>query len=301
MNKNDIIPHMYTGVALIEGANINVNGDPDNEGAPRQDPDTGNGRISPQHLTRRIYDRVNSQHGHQKGYALQIRRGTTIEAGILEAADDAGVKPGVKLSKENKASVTKAVAERFFDSRMGGAVLNVGRCPTEGINGVVNMTWGTSVHPVTILHDALTRQCNTKEGQDKTRDMGRRHVVAHAVYRQAFFVNPHHAEQNGATMLDLAIYLDALVNAYEHKRSVMSGMISMRGLWLFRHQSKFGNAPAHLLLDRVQCSSEKGELARSWGDYSLRFNADNLPNGIEVFNLEDMLGGHEAILERLTR
>lgn len=300
MNKHSIIKHMYTGIFLIEGSHINPNGDPDNEGAPRQDDETGFGLLSPQSTSRRTYDRVFAEHGDKPGFELQIQRGTTIENGILRGAKDAGVKAAAKLPSDKKLKVTEKVAKIFFDSRMGGAVLNVGKCPTEGLNGVVTMGWGMSVHPVRILESALTRACGTNEGQTKDREMGRRYVVAHGVYRQPFFVNPHHAEQNGATMEDLAIYLNALIGAYEYKRSVMSGMISVRGLWLFRHDSKFGNAPAHMLMDRVKCSSEKGELATSWDDYNLHFDAADLPSGITVFTLEDLLGGHEAILAKLT-
>lgn len=300
MNRDSIIQHLYTGVLIIEGDNINPNGDPDNEGAPRQDIETGYGRISPQSTSRRIKDRVFAEHGHNPGYALQIQRGVSVEESILKVAEKIGIKPSKKLDNEAKKALTRAVADTYFDSRMFGNVLNVGSCRTEGLNGVVTITWGKSVHPIRVQPDALTRINAANNEQEKDQEMGRSYRVPHGVYRQAFFVNPHHAEQNGATMGDLAKTLDAMINAYEHRRSVMSGMISVRGLWLFRHESKFGNAPAHMLLDRVQCSSEKGELAEGWGDYNLRFDDSNLPSGIAVFTLEDLLGGHESILATLT-
>ena len=296
---NNIITNMYTGVIAFEGSNCNPNGDPDNEGSPRADPDTGHGRMSPQATSRRIYDRVAAMFVGQPGYALQIQRGTSIEASIIVAAKDADIAPSKKLKSEERTKVTDAVCRRYFDTRMGGGVLNVGSCPTDGVNGVCTFAWGKSIYPVTILQDTLTRVSPTNEAQEKDREMGRRYVIAHGVYRQSFFVNPHHAARNGATVADLAIYLNSLANIWEFKRSVMSGMISMRGIWLFRHDSKFGNAAAHTLIDRVQISSDKDD-PRAWSDYDLQFDASNLPAGIKVFTLEDMLGGHEALAAKLS-
>jgi len=300
MNRDSIIQHVYTGLLIIEGENINPNGDPDDEGAPRQDSETGFGRISPQSLSRRVKDRIFAEHGDEPGYALQIARGVSIEAGTLKVAEELGIKPSKKLDWETKKALTQAVAKAYVDSRLFGNVLNVGSCPTEGLNGVITVMWGKSVHPIRVHRDGLTRVNAANDEQQKKQEMGRSYKVPHGVYRQAFTVNPHHAEQNGATMGDLAKAINGFINAYEYRRSVMSGMISVRGLWLFRHESKFGNAPAYMLLDRVQCSSEKEELAEGWGDYNLRFDAGDLPAGITVFTLEDLLGGHEAVLAKLT-
>lgn len=300
MKRNiETIAHMYTGLIVYEGKDCNPNGDPNKNGAPRTDPETGHGRTSPQSVTRRSVDRTYDVVGHLPGYDLQIQRGTSIEAGILAAAKKADIKPSKSLKPDERNQVTKSVCDKFFDTRMKGGVLSIGSCPTEGVNGVITFGWGRSIYPVSIQSDTLTRVSPTNEAQEKKQEMGCRYSIAHGVYRQPFFVNPRHAAKNGATLQDLAIFLDSLVNVYEHHRSVMSGMISMRGIWLFRHAHKFGNAPAHLLLDRIQIESDKGEMARSWDDYNLRFDAKDLPEGIKVFTLEDLLGGHEAVLAQL--
>lgn len=295
MTNSPIIQHVYTGTFIFEGSNCNPNGDPDNEGAPRVDDFTGLGLKSPQSSSRRIYDRAQMIMESASGYQLQIQRGTTIEAGILAAAEDAGIAPSKKLVTKDRSVVSRAACARFFDTRMGGGVLSVGSCPANPVNGVVTMDWGRSIYPVNIRRDTLTRCCETNSAQEKNQEMGRRYVISHGVYRQNFFVDPRHAAANSATVRDLAIYLDCLVNMFEFKQSVMGGMISMRAVYLFRHKHKYGDAPRHELIERVKVTSDKCDKALSWDDYNMHFDDANLPSGMKVFCLEDLLGGVDAI------
>ena len=39
---------------------------------------------------------------------------------------------------------------------------------------------------------------------------------------------------------------------FEHDRSAARGEMSTRGLYVFRHDSELGNAPAHALFDRTE-------------------------------------------------
>jgi CRISPR-associated protein Csd2 len=293
-----IIQHKFTVVTVAEGSNCNLNGNVDNEAAPRTDPDDGHGRVSPQSASRRVKDFVHLEYGGRLGFDLQIQRGRTIEEGILKAAERANIAPEKKLSMDKRLAVKAQTTLLYFDTRMGGGVNNVGSCPAENVNGVVTTMWGRSVRPVTILEDTLTRVSATNEAQDKQTEMGRRYVVAHGVYTQVSVVNPHHAEQNGATMEDLAIYLRAMARMWEWKRSVMSGLVSMRGMWVFRHDSKYGSAPEHELIARVKVGSDHPD-PRSWADYNLSFDGSNLPAGIKVFNLEDMALDVEALCHKL--
>lgn len=298
-NKN-IINNVFTACIIWEGSDINPNGDPDNNGAPRTDPHSGHGQISPQAATSRCHRRVMDQFQLKSPYDIQIRRGVTIEDAIFVGAKEADIEPAKDLKMDARQSITQKVCKRYFDTRMTGGVLGVGSCPVESVKGVITFAWGRSVYPVQIQETALTRACATNAAQEKEREMGRSSKVSHGVYRQNFFVNPHHAAKNGATTSDLAIYLDSIINAYEHNRSVMSGMVNIRGMWLFKHESKFGNAPAHMLIDRVKLDSDKGEDAQSWDDYNLRFDAAKLPKGISVLTLEELLGGPAEILKALS-
>lgn len=290
MDLNQIINHKFTCVAISEGRNCNLNGDADNEGAPRQDPETGLGLVSPQSLKRRINDQIYQEYGHLPGYELHIQRGVTIEEKIIQAGAKVGVAPPKgkeKISDEDKGRVRDQCCVDFGDLRNGGGVLGVGALKVFGVNGVCTWAWGESVEPITIRQDTLTRVNSTNEGQEKDTEMGRRYVIQHGVYKQVMFVNPFHAAQNKMTMRDLAIYFKALARVWEWKRSVMSGMISVRGIWIFRHDSKYGSAPDHTLVDRVQVKPNKDN-PHSWDDYDLRFDDAKMPAGIKVFTLEDM-------------
>lgn len=304
MDRNTIIPTHTLIHIVYEGNDINPNGDPDNAGAPRQDEDTGIGRVSPQSVSRRIKDYVYTKHGHKPGYDLHIKRGTSIETAIKAAGEKEGLKAGKEPKGEKDAydkrlKVSQAVCKKYFDARLLGSVLGIGGLRGESVNGVITPTWGRSVYPVTIQEDGLTRVTNTKESQTKEQDMGRKYSVAHGVYRQSFFVNPFHAKQNGATVEDLAIWLDALMHAFEYKRSGMSGQINLRGVWVFCHSSPYGDVPAYHLLDSIRCFSDKGEEARSWDDYNLEFDRSMVPDSVKVLTIEDLFGDEEAILKRL--
>lgn len=320
MTKDSIISHKYLAHIIFEGSDINPNGDPDNAGAPRQDPESGHGRVSGTSMTRKIKDRVHSLHGTEPGYDLLIKRGITIEAGIL--ASDSKLKKDVKEPKkieegdqkpkkgkkkeksdkeklEDRKAIARQVAADYYDARMSGAVLNVGSCKAESIKGTITMDWGRSVYPIQVLEDGITRANETNEDQKKNQEMGRRYCTAHGVYRQSFSVNPFHAAQNGATMWDLALYLDSLLNGFEFKHSGMSGTINVRGLWLFRHSSPYGDFPAYKILDSIKCTSDKGSEARSWDDYNLQFDRSELPDTLRILTIEDFYGGAEKILDRL--
>lgn len=329
MNRTDIVSHRYEGILVYGGASINPNGDPDRKGAPRQCATTFYGMVTPQAMTRRLRDFAEAFYGER----LHIRRGSHIEAGIIEAALAAGIDIGqeaqqepdsiaeetiiedgadkkpparkrrtpakAKTNPDQMASITAAVCKHFWDTRLLGGVLNIGSLRAHSVRGALSMTTGHSVYPISIERQTITRVCQANSEQEKDREMGERYIVPFAVYTQPFFVNPHHAATNGVSMEDLATCLDGFVNMFETRRSSMSGHISLRGMWLFEHTSPIGNAPAHTLFERVKVTCPKPETAMSWREYSIEFDDKNMPNGVIVHRLEQLLGGRDKILNQL--
>jgi hypothetical protein len=51
---------------------------------------------------------------------------------------------------------------------------------------------------------------------------------------------------------DLELVFQALAQMFEHDRSAARGEMSTRGLYVFKHDSELGNAPAHALFDRLK-------------------------------------------------
>ena len=67
----------------------------------------------------------------------------------------------------------------------------------------------------------------------------------------------------------------------EHDRSAARGEMSTRGLYVFRHESELGNAPAFSLFSRLNIRRrENVTVPRSFEDYDVRF--DNSPVAVGV-------------------
>lgn len=73
---------------------------------------------------------------------------------------------------------------------------------------------------------------------------------------------------------------------WEFDRSASRGMMAPRGLYVFSHESKMGNAPAHKLFERVQVNlREEGMIPRQFSDYEVTINESELPIGVHLTRL----------------
>jgi CRISPR-associated protein Csd2 len=117
---------------------------------------------------------------------------------------------------------------------------------------------------------------------EKERTMGRKHIVPYGLYVAHGFVSAPLAEKTDFSDKDLDLLWDALINMFEHDRSAARGLMSSRKLIIFKHENKFGNAPAHKLFDLVQVKRSEGSTgpARSFADYTV--TVGQAPAGIEV-------------------
>jgi CRISPR-associated protein Csd2 len=79
------------------------------------------------------------------------------------------------------------------------------------------------------------------------------------------FISPFLAEDTGFTKADLAVLLESLEHLFDHDRSASRGEMSVRGLFLFEHDGKLGNAPSHRVLETVKIGNIKA--ARHFSDY----------------------------------
>jgi CRISPR-associated protein Csd2 len=69
-------------------------------------------------------------------------------------------------------------------------------------------------------------------------------------------------------------------------RSASRGMMAPRGLYVFSHESKLGNAPAHKLFERVQVRRKDAvEVPRQFEDYDVIISDSELPQGIHLTQL----------------
>jgi CRISPR-associated protein Csd2 len=141
--------------------------------------------------------------------------------------------------------------------------------------------------------------------EDTLRTMGRKQLIPYGLYAMKGFVSAHLAEGTGFTEDDLAPLWQALANMYEHDRSASKGVITCRGLYIFKHvgtdsneeqrqkRAMLGCAAAHRLLDNgcimgIGRKQDKTVAVRSFADgYEVKVKAENLPSGVELWVWDD--------------
>ena len=152
----------------------------------------------------------------------------------------------------------------------------------------MQLTFARSVEPIVALEHSITRmavatEAEAEKQQGDNRTMGRKHTVPYGVYVAHGFVSSFLAKQTGFGDDDLELVFQALAQMFEHDRSAARGEMSTRGLYVFKHDSELGNAPAHALFDRLQVKPvEAGAVARSFDAYSVSFDGQGLSVGQSV-------------------
>lgn len=114
----------------------------------------------------------------------------------------------------------------------------------------------------------------------------KKHTVPYGLYMAHGFVSSFLAKQTGFSEDDLGLLWQALGQMFEHDRSAARGEMTTRGLYVFKHDSELGNAPAHTLFERI-CPKLKTDAAvpRSFADYEVTVNESNLPQGVQLLKL----------------
>lgn len=194
-----------------------------------------------------------------------------------------------KPTREETESGRGKMCETFYDIRTFGAVLSLKSAPNCGqVRGPVQMTFARSVDPVVALEHSITRMAVATEAESEkqsggNRTMGRKHTVPYGLYLGHGFISSHLAAQTGFSDDDLTLLWEALSNMFEHDRSAARGEMTTRGVYVFKHDSALGNAPAHRLFERVQVKRRDGvSVPREFGDYTVGVDRNNLPPGVTL-------------------
>jgi CRISPR-associated protein Csd2 len=190
---------------------------------------------------------------------------------------------------KSRANAEKAQAwmcNNFFDVRMFGAVMSTGLNAGQ-VRGPLQITFARSIDPVLPQDLAITRMAVTTEAdREKLQTMGRKTLIPYGLYLAYGFYSPYLAQNTGVSEFDLQLFWQALVNMWDFDRSASRGLMAPRGLYVFTHESKLGNAPAHKLFERITVQLKNPHSTpRSFKDYELIINADNLPEAITLTDL----------------
>jgi CRISPR-associated protein Csd2 len=289
-NSANVVGVRHDFVYLFDCQDGNPNGDPDADNAPRIDAETSQGLVSDVCLKRQIRDYVRfrtSSNGLQEpGYDIFIRSGLSLENRQRIPYDTLKLDPKHK-DHDRIAQARAWMCQNFYDVRAFGAVMSTTEFNCGQVRGPVQITFARSLDRIVTTEHCITRVSYTREekarGTTANTEIGRKYTITYGLYRAHGFINAVFAEQTGFTEADLELLWEALANMFDTARSASRGMMSTRGLYVFRHSSALGRAPAHTLFDSISVARRKGvESPRSFSDYIIDVNDSALPSGVEL-------------------
>ena len=316
------IANRYEFLFLFDCENGNPNGDPDAGNAPRIDPEDMHGLVSDVATKRRVRNYVQVAEGNATPNAIFVEHATNMNRPIAFAHEQANGGIPEKATKDKVKKARDWMCANFYDVRTFGAVMSTGANAGQ-VRGPVQFSFARSIDPVLPMDISITRMAiaenvkgaktaadiekwENEQEEDTLRTMGRKQLIPYGLYAMKGFVSAHLAEGTGFSEDDLALLWLALANMYEHDRSASKGVMTCRGLYVFKHvgtdsnaeqrqkQAMLGCAAAHRLLDNgsiVEIGRKSGKTgaARSFADdYEVKVLSGNLPNGVELWAWNDI-------------
>lgn len=299
------LSNRYDFVLLFDVKDGNPNGDPDAGNLPRLDAETGHGLVTDVSLKRKVRNFVGLVKGDAPRFDIfvkekavlnqQIERAYETSEAVRSAMDAWRAWHKDKKNNPRPARHYEDVArdwmcDNFFDVRAFGAVMSTGDEDAESklkktagqVRGPIQLTFARSVEPIIAQEHSITRMAVTNEKDlEKERTMGRKHTVPYGLYVAHGFVSSFLAKQTGFSEDDLELLWQALGQMFEHDRSAARGEMATRGLYVFKHDSELGNAPAHALFERITVSKNT-EVPRGFGDYTVAVNDADMPVGVTL-------------------
>lgn len=287
------LKNKYDFIVFFDVQDGNPNGDPDAGNLPRIDAETGMGLVTDVCLKRKIRNYVQlTKQDDLEGYDIFIKEKAILNNLIAEAHAEESVQK-VKKGEERTQAARKVMCRKFFDVRTFGAVLSTGENAGQ-VRGPVQMTFARSVDPIVTLEHSITRMAVATEAEAEkqkgdNRTMGRKYTVPYGLYRSHGFISANLASQTGFSEDDLSLLWEALKNMFDHDHSAARGLMALRKLIVFKHDSSLGNSPAHKLFELVPNPTLKdpAKPARVFSDYGdiTVPETEDLPQGVHVIDM----------------
>ena len=281
-------------VLLFDVRDGNPNGDPDAGNLPRVDPETMQGLVTDVAIKRKIRDYVDMAYGDGR-FKVYVQHGQFLgerRKRVFDEHSNGGSNPTVETARD-------WMCAEFYDVRIFGAVMSMKEHNAGQVRGPMQLTFARSINPIvpldsSIVGPAQNRQDVNREDADGEATnygtMGRKSTVPYGLYRAHGFFNPHFAEQTGVEEADLALFWTALEMMWDVDRSASRGEMACRGLYVFSHDSKLGNAAAHRLFDLVRTPPSASDAPRSFADYAIEHPADGPVEGRPGVTLTTLVG-----------
>ena len=288
------LDNRYEFVFLFDVKDGNPNGDPDAGNLPRVDAETGQGLVTDVCLKRKVRNYVGMVKSDELRFDIYVKEKAILNRNHEKAYKALDLKPeSKKLPKkeEDAKKVTEWMCGNFFDIRTFGAVMST-EINAGQVRGPVQLNFARSIEPVVSAEHSITRMAvaTEKEAEKQSGDnrtMGRKFTIPYGLYRCHGFISANLAKQTGFGEEDLALFWDALVNMLDHDRSASRGEMSPCALYVFKHDSALGNAPARKLFELIDVIRESEGPARDFGDYKVTVREDRLPAGVQLIKYLD--------------
>ena len=275
----EAIKNRYEFTVFFDVENGNPNGDPDAGNMPRVDPETQMGLVTDVCIKRKIRNFVGLYKESEPHYNILVNADSSL-ASHFEAAYEAN---NLKKKQKDKASdndietAKDYMCRNYYDVRTFGAVMNVSdnRCGT--VRGPVQLEFAHSLDPISPQNLTITRLTDVEDTQTQ---MGKKNIVPYGLYRVDGYVSAMLAQKTGFSDEDLELLWTAIINMFEHDRSAARGKMCVRKLFVFKHDSALGNAPAHILFDKIKATKNADvAVPRSFADYTVTVD-NHMPDGV---------------------
>ena len=281
-------------VLLFDVRDGNPNGDPDAGNLPRVDPETMQGLVTDVAVKRKVRDFVDMAHGEGR-FKVYVQHGqflTNRRKMVFDERANGDEAPAVSDAQ-------RWMCDEFYDVRMFGAVMSMTERNAGQVRGPMQLTFARSIDPIVPLDASIVgpaqneRDVNHEDAEGQATNfgtMGRKSTVPYGLYRAHGFFNPHFAEKTGVDGEDLALFWNALEMMWDVDRSASRGEMACRGLYVFSHESKLGNAAAHRLFDVIRTPRSPSDAPRSFSDYAVERPPDGPIEDIPGVTLTTLVG-----------
>ncbi|WP_062109022.1 type I-C CRISPR-associated protein Cas7/Csd2 [Bacillus niameyensis] len=283
----------YDFMFIFDVLDGNPNGDPDAGNLPRIDVETMQGLVTDVALKRKVRNYVQMTRGKQPGYDIYIKHRGILSREQQKAYESVGVENAENPSANTIKDARDWMCAHYYDVRMFGAVMSGKKYNAGQVRGPLQLTFARSVDPITPFDMTITRVALTNAndsqkdaGEDEVEarhgQMGRKAYVPYGLYVAHGFYTPMFAEQTGVKGEDLELFWESLINMWDLDRSAARGQMATRGLYIFEHESEYGNAPSHTLFEKINIKRKNDvEVIRSSKDYTVEIDHD-IPAGVQL-------------------
>lgn len=278
MNKVDF-------VGFIEVRNSNPNGDVDMGNMPRQN-DDGYGYMTDVCIKRKIRDAVALNMQDTEGYDLYIQNDyVALQTKAMEPVDAMDEEKFETMPADEKSAYLREyMLKKYFDIRAFGAVITTytkNRWTDGQMKGAVQISFAESLEPIQPTELTITRVdvSTEKDKETKDHDMGAKWIVPYGMYRFEGHVSADLANKAGFTDEDLEALLDGIWNMYENNKSAAQSDITVKNLFVFKHDSRLGNCRFSDLDKLIHIERTETPLGKKTYDIHLE---GETPTGVEV-------------------